>query len=64
MGEGTKKHTVRDSLQLGSDIAVQLAKARLKADREGRDGLAAVFRKAERDLEDAIEAEKKLPPPV
>lgn len=52
-----KPHTVRDSLQLGRDIAVSLAKARIKADREKRAKIAAVYRKCERMIEDAIEAE-------
>ena len=55
--KGTKKHTVRDSLQMGNDIAVSLAKARIKADRGKRKELAAVYRKCERMIEDAIEKE-------
>ena len=44
-------------MQLGRDIAVNLAKARIKAARDKRVNLAAVYRKCERTIEDAIEAE-------
>ena len=51
----TKKHNVRNSLQMGNEIAVNLAKARIKADREKQQKLAGVYRKCERVIEDAIE---------
>lgn len=55
--KGTGTHAVRNSVQLSIAVMIYLAKAKIKADREKRAKLAAVLRKCERMIEDALEEE-------